>query len=158
MTSSNLVHCSGTGSSAGGWSQRGCVRVDVNESHVTCSCHHLTSFAVLTDEEVSRSVTSAEQGLVLSFEMLPGKLIERCDDISRKVLFAARCFCGIDDLYPKNLPPTLQGLWSRAPGIPLLDFALKPACRNIPNFRRKRSKNAVQKLIMEKVIFKLSVP
>ncbi|XP_065710360.1 cadherin EGF LAG seven-pass G-type receptor 2 isoform X2 [Patagioenas fasciata] len=35
--------------SAGGWSARGCEVVFRNRSHVSCQCHHLTSFAVLMD-------------------------------------------------------------------------------------------------------------
>lgn len=33
----------------GGWSARGCEVVFRNQSHVSCQCHHLTSFAVLMD-------------------------------------------------------------------------------------------------------------
>ncbi|XP_010583070.1 PREDICTED: cadherin EGF LAG seven-pass G-type receptor 2, partial [Haliaeetus leucocephalus] len=33
----------------GGWSARGCEVVFRNRSHVSCQCHHLTSFAVLMD-------------------------------------------------------------------------------------------------------------
>nr|CAB3229665.1 cadherin EGF LAG seven-pass G-type receptor 2 [Phallusia mammillata] len=43
----------GTGSIAGGWSQRGCTRTYLNSTHITCSCNHLTSFAVITDEEIT---------------------------------------------------------------------------------------------------------
>lgn len=35
--------------SVGGWSARGCEVVFRNQSHVSCQCHHLTSFAVLMD-------------------------------------------------------------------------------------------------------------
>lgn len=34
---------------AGGWSARGCEIAFRNRSHVSCQCHHLTSFAVLMD-------------------------------------------------------------------------------------------------------------
>ncbi|KAM6044521.1 cadherin EGF LAG seven-pass G-type receptor 2 isoform 2-T2 [Chlamydotis macqueenii] len=34
---------------AGGWSARGCEVAFRNRSHVSCQCHHLTSFAVLMD-------------------------------------------------------------------------------------------------------------
>nr|XP_002124366.1 cadherin EGF LAG seven-pass G-type receptor 2 isoform X2 [Ciona intestinalis] len=44
-------------SSTGGWSQRGCTRSFSNKTHVTCDCYHLTTFAVVTDEDVS-SVTN----------------------------------------------------------------------------------------------------
>lgn len=33
----------------GGWSARGCEVAFRNQSHVSCQCHHLTSFAVLMD-------------------------------------------------------------------------------------------------------------
>ena len=29
------------------WTTEGCVRVEVNESVVTCNCSHLTNFAIL---------------------------------------------------------------------------------------------------------------
>uniref|UniRef100_A0A674HIM0 Cadherin EGF LAG seven-pass G-type receptor 2 n=1 Tax=Taeniopygia guttata TaxID=59729 RepID=A0A674HIM0_TAEGU len=35
--------------SVGGWSARGCQVAFRNQSHVSCQCHHLTSFAVLMD-------------------------------------------------------------------------------------------------------------
>lgn len=35
--------------SVGGWSARGCEVTFRNQSHVSCQCHHLTSFAVLMD-------------------------------------------------------------------------------------------------------------
>ena len=34
---------------AGGWSARGCEVVFRNQSHVSCQCNHMTSFAVLMD-------------------------------------------------------------------------------------------------------------
>ncbi|XP_053313796.1 cadherin EGF LAG seven-pass G-type receptor 2 [Spea bombifrons] len=33
----------------GGWSARGCELVFRNETHISCQCHHMTSFAVLMD-------------------------------------------------------------------------------------------------------------
>lgn len=36
-------------SGTGGWSARGCEVVFRNESHVSCQCNHMTSFAVLMD-------------------------------------------------------------------------------------------------------------
>ncbi|KAI1230842.1 Cadherin EGF LAG seven-pass G-type receptor 2, partial [Lamprotornis superbus] len=45
--------------SVGGWSARGCEVTFRNQSHVSCQCHHLTSFAVLMDiSRRERSVTS----------------------------------------------------------------------------------------------------
>uniref|UniRef100_A0A8C5T0W3 Cadherin EGF LAG seven-pass G-type receptor 2 n=1 Tax=Malurus cyaneus samueli TaxID=2593467 RepID=A0A8C5T0W3_9PASS len=44
---------------AGGWSARGCEVAFRNRSHVSCQCHHLTSFAVLMD------ISRRENGEVL---------------------------------------------------------------------------------------------
>lgn len=47
-------------SGTGGWSARGCEVVFRNESHVSCQCNHMTSFAVLMDvsrREVSQAFT-----------------------------------------------------------------------------------------------------
>lgn len=41
--------CSRRVSGTGGWSARGCEVVFRNESHVSCQCNHMTSFAVLMD-------------------------------------------------------------------------------------------------------------
>lgn len=45
LTLSSSCRVSGTG----GWSARGCEVVFRNESHVSCQCNHMTSFAVLMD-------------------------------------------------------------------------------------------------------------
>lgn len=45
LTPSSSHRVSGTG----GWSARGCEVVFRNESHVSCQCNHMTSFAVLMD-------------------------------------------------------------------------------------------------------------
>lgn len=44
--------------SVGGWSARGCEVAFRNQSHVSCQCHHLTSFAVLMD--ISRREVGAQ--------------------------------------------------------------------------------------------------
>uniref|UniRef100_A0A5F8HC53 Cadherin EGF LAG seven-pass G-type receptor 2 n=1 Tax=Monodelphis domestica TaxID=13616 RepID=A0A5F8HC53_MONDO len=46
-------------SGTGGWSARGCEVVFRNESHVSCQCNHMTSFAVLMD------VSRRENGEIL---------------------------------------------------------------------------------------------
>lgn len=33
----------------GDWSQEGCSLKDLNNTHVTCQCDHLTNFAILMD-------------------------------------------------------------------------------------------------------------
>ncbi|KAF4800052.1 cadherin EGF LAG seven-pass G-type receptor 2-like protein [Turdus rufiventris] len=50
--------------SVGGWSARGCEVVFRNQSHVSCQCHHLTSFAVLMD------ISRRENGEVLPLAAL----------------------------------------------------------------------------------------
>lgn len=45
--------------SVGGWSARGCEVTFRNQSHVSCQCHHLTSFAVLMD--ISRREVGTEE-------------------------------------------------------------------------------------------------
>lgn len=53
--------------SAGGWSARGCGVVFRNRSHVSCQCHHLTSFAVLMDisrREVGHGGTGLWRGVM----------------------------------------------------------------------------------------------
>lgn len=47
-------------SGTGGWSARGCEVVFRNESHVSCQCNHMTSFAVLMD--VSRREVGPTRG------------------------------------------------------------------------------------------------
>ncbi|XP_017691028.1 PREDICTED: cadherin EGF LAG seven-pass G-type receptor 2 isoform X1 [Lepidothrix coronata] len=49
---------------AGGWSARGCEVAFRNRSHVSCQCHHLTSFAVLMD------ISRRENGEVLPLAAL----------------------------------------------------------------------------------------
>uniref|UniRef100_A0A8C3EH97 Cadherin EGF LAG seven-pass G-type receptor 2 n=1 Tax=Corvus moneduloides TaxID=1196302 RepID=A0A8C3EH97_CORMO len=49
---------------AGGWSARGCEVTFRNRSHVSCQCHHLTSFAVLMD------ISRRENGEVLPLAAL----------------------------------------------------------------------------------------
>ncbi|GAB0199893.1 cadherin EGF LAG seven-pass G-type receptor 2 [Grus japonensis] len=49
---------------AGGWSARGCEVVFRNRSHVSCQCHHLTSFAVLMD------ISRRENGEILPLAAL----------------------------------------------------------------------------------------
>ncbi|CAM9875358.1 unnamed protein product [Bubo scandiacus] len=49
---------------AGGWSARGCEVVFRNWSHVSCQCHHLTSFAVLMD------ISRRENGEILPLAAL----------------------------------------------------------------------------------------
>uniref|UniRef100_A0A8C3VC10 Cadherin EGF LAG seven-pass G-type receptor 2 n=1 Tax=Catharus ustulatus TaxID=91951 RepID=A0A8C3VC10_CATUS len=48
----------------GGWSARGCEVIFRNQSHVSCQCHHLTSFAVLMD------ISRRENGEVLPLAAL----------------------------------------------------------------------------------------
>uniref|UniRef100_A0A8C3RDC2 Cadherin EGF LAG seven-pass G-type receptor 2 n=1 Tax=Cyanoderma ruficeps TaxID=181631 RepID=A0A8C3RDC2_9PASS len=48
----------------GGWSARGCEVTFRNQSHVSCQCHHLTSFAVLMD------ISRRENGEVLPLAAL----------------------------------------------------------------------------------------
>uniref|UniRef100_A0A8B9NI50 Cadherin EGF LAG seven-pass G-type receptor 2 n=1 Tax=Accipiter nisus TaxID=211598 RepID=A0A8B9NI50_9AVES len=48
----------------GGWSARGCEVVFRNRSHVSCQCHHLTSFAVLMD------ISRRENGEILPLAAL----------------------------------------------------------------------------------------
>ncbi|KAL9824656.1 cadherin EGF LAG seven-pass G-type receptor 2-like [Geothlypis trichas] len=50
--------------SVGGWSARGCEVAFRNQSHVSCQCHHLTSFAVLMD------ISHRENGEVLPLAAL----------------------------------------------------------------------------------------
>uniref|UniRef100_A0A8C3MWR5 Uncharacterized protein n=1 Tax=Geospiza parvula TaxID=87175 RepID=A0A8C3MWR5_GEOPR len=50
--------------SVGGWSARGCEVAFRNQSHVSCQCHHLTSFAVLMD------ISRRENGEVLPLAAL----------------------------------------------------------------------------------------
>ncbi|KAE8623202.1 hypothetical protein XENTR_v10005537 [Xenopus tropicalis] len=62
----------------GGWSARGCELVFRNETHISCQCHHMTSFAVLMDMshrengEVLplRAITYPCLGLTLGFLLL----------------------------------------------------------------------------------------
>ena len=49
-------------SGTGGWSARGCEVVFRNESHVSCQCNHMTSFAVLMDVS-RREVGPARPGV-----------------------------------------------------------------------------------------------
>lgn len=66
-------------SGTGGWSARGCEVVFRNESHVSCQCNHMTSFAVLMDvsrREVgpirgSRWAGGGAQGTGLGAQALP---------------------------------------------------------------------------------------
>ncbi|KAK2494566.1 hypothetical protein MC885_008067 [Smutsia gigantea] len=51
-------------SGTGGWSARGCEVVFRNESHVSCQCDHMTSFAVLMD------VSRRENGEILPLKTL----------------------------------------------------------------------------------------
>ncbi|XP_055474077.1 cadherin EGF LAG seven-pass G-type receptor 2 isoform X2 [Psammomys obesus] len=51
-------------SGTGGWSARGCEVVFRNESHVSCQCNHMTSFAVLMD------VSRRENGEILPLKTL----------------------------------------------------------------------------------------
>ncbi|XP_077966243.1 cadherin EGF LAG seven-pass G-type receptor 2-like [Styela clava] len=46
----NMTSRNGMG--VGGWSQKGCTTYKENKTHVTCACSHLTSFAIVSDEEV----------------------------------------------------------------------------------------------------------
>nr|XP_033813815.1 cadherin EGF LAG seven-pass G-type receptor 1 isoform X2 [Geotrypetes seraphini] len=48
----------------GGWSSKGCELISRNQSHITCQCYHMTSFAVLMD------ISKRENG-----EVLPLKII-----------------------------------------------------------------------------------
>lgn len=52
-------------SGTGGWSARGCEVVFRNESHVSCQCNHMTSFAVLMD------VSRREVGPTLGWGVQP---------------------------------------------------------------------------------------
>ncbi|KAM4795846.1 cadherin EGF LAG seven-pass G-type receptor 2 [Rhinophrynus dorsalis] len=65
-------------SPGGGWSARGCELVFRNETHISCQCHHMTSFAVLMDisrrenGEVLplRTITYSCLGVTLGFLLL----------------------------------------------------------------------------------------
>ncbi|KAM4700821.1 cadherin EGF LAG seven-pass G-type receptor 2 isoform 2-T2 [Discoglossus pictus] len=48
----------------GGWSARGCELVFRNETHISCQCHHMTSFAVLMD------MSHRENGEVLPLRII----------------------------------------------------------------------------------------
>ncbi|XP_063309266.1 cadherin EGF LAG seven-pass G-type receptor 2 isoform X2 [Pelobates fuscus] len=48
----------------GGWSARGCELVFRNETHISCQCHHMTSFAVLMD------MSRRENGEVLPLRII----------------------------------------------------------------------------------------
>ncbi|KAM6953384.1 adhesion G-protein coupled receptor G2 [Aplochiton taeniatus] len=51
---------------AGGWSSAGCFLLTTTEDSTSCSCNHLTSFAILLD--LSREgVTDRQQALILTF-------------------------------------------------------------------------------------------
>ncbi|KAM6953382.1 adhesion G-protein coupled receptor G2-like [Aplochiton taeniatus] len=53
-------------SGAGGWSSAGCFLLTTTEDSTSCSCNHLTSFAILLD--LSREgVTDRQQALILTF-------------------------------------------------------------------------------------------
>lgn len=54
-------------SGTGGWSARGCEVVFRNESHVSCQCNHMTSFAVLMD--VSRREVGPTTGQGAAVEL-----------------------------------------------------------------------------------------
>ncbi|XP_029935794.1 adhesion G-protein coupled receptor G2 [Myripristis murdjan] len=50
----------------GGWNPDGCFAVNATEEYTTCSCNHLTSFAILLD--VSRGVlTNRQHALILTY-------------------------------------------------------------------------------------------
>lgn len=59
--------------SVGGWSARGCEVAFRNQSHVSCQCHHLTSFAVLMD------ISHREVGTQGDTEGCMGAQGDRCD-------------------------------------------------------------------------------
>nr|XP_033773923.1 cadherin EGF LAG seven-pass G-type receptor 2 isoform X1 [Geotrypetes seraphini] len=51
-------------SGIGGWSAKGCEVVFRNETHISCQCHHMTSFAVLMD------ISRRENGEILPLKMI----------------------------------------------------------------------------------------
>ena len=53
-----LLNFSGT--NGGGWSRNGCTKAPSNFTHTVCKCHHLTSFAVVSDLRI-------EVGSILPF-------------------------------------------------------------------------------------------
>ena len=50
-----------SGKHGGGWSRNGCTKAPSNFTHTVCKCHHLTSFAVVSDLRI-------EVSFILSFE------------------------------------------------------------------------------------------
>ncbi|XP_027875467.1 cadherin EGF LAG seven-pass G-type receptor 1 isoform X3 [Xiphophorus couchianus] len=56
-------HSSSNGNK-GGWSSRGCEVLNRNNSHISCQCNHMTSFAVLMD------ISKREHGVVLPLKIV----------------------------------------------------------------------------------------
>lgn len=53
------------GSTDGAWSGSGCTVADFNETHTTCCCYHLTSFAIMMEPTVVEPVDHAARNLRL---------------------------------------------------------------------------------------------
>ena len=49
------IFCSCSGKHGGGWSRNGCTKAPSNVTHTVCKCHHLTSFAVVSDLKIEVS-------------------------------------------------------------------------------------------------------
>ncbi|XP_067107341.1 adhesion G-protein coupled receptor G4 isoform X2 [Osmerus mordax] len=54
---------------AGGWNSTGCSLVNTTDEDTTCSCNHLTSFAILLDlsQHTDQGVRDKQQALILTF-------------------------------------------------------------------------------------------
>ncbi len=48
-----------SGRHGGGWSRNGCSKAPSNFTHTVCKCHHLTSFAVVSDLKIEVSLISS---------------------------------------------------------------------------------------------------
>ncbi|XP_071806561.1 uncharacterized protein [Asterias amurensis] len=64
-----------TNDSDGYWSDEGCKRAFMNDTHVTCSCDHLTNFAVLVQLSPAKQSLSATDVRILDNLTLAGGII-----------------------------------------------------------------------------------
>ncbi|XP_028397978.1 cadherin EGF LAG seven-pass G-type receptor 2-like [Dendronephthya gigantea] len=70
------------GEHGGGWSRNGCTKAPSNFTHTVCKCHHLTSFAVVSDLTIQIPVISPYKirivtyiGVAISLVILLGAII-----------------------------------------------------------------------------------